>query len=95
MLFLAESHNSGDITQYLEAETARIGELMRDGIVETVLVKADQSGAFLLVRSADLASARDAVESLPLAAHGLTSAEFTEVIAIDSILGDPVSQSAS
>jgi hypothetical protein len=95
MLFLAESHNTGDITQYLEAETARIGELMRDGIVETVLVKADQSGAFLLVRSADLASARDAVESLPLAAHGLTSAEFTEVIAIDSILGDPVSQSAS
>ena len=100
MLFLAESHNTGDITQYLEAETARIGELMRAGIVETVLVKADQSGAFLLVRSADLASAHDAVESLPLAAHGLTSVEFTEVIAIDSIAidsipGDPVSQSAS
>ena len=95
MLFLAESHNTGDITQYLEAETARIGELMRAGIVETVLLKADQSGAFLLVRSADLASARDAVVSLPLAAHGLTSVEFAEVIAIDSIPGDPVPQSAS
>jgi hypothetical protein len=95
MLFLAESHNSGDIAPYLEAETVRIGELMRAGIVETVLVKADQSGAFLLVRSADLASARGAVESLPLAAHGLTSVEFTEVIAIDSIPSDPVPQSAS
>jgi hypothetical protein len=95
MLFLAESHNTGDITQYLEAETVRIGELMRAGIVETVLLKADQSGAFLLVRTADLASARDAVESLPLAAHGLTSVEFTGVIAIDSIPGDPVPQSAS
>jgi hypothetical protein len=95
MLFLAESRNTGDITPYLEAETARIGELMRAGIVETVLVKADQSGAFLLVRSADLASARDAVESLPLAAHGLTSVGFAEVIAIDSIPGDPVPQSAS
>ena len=95
MLFLAESHNTGDITQYLEAETVRIGERMRDGIIETVLVKADQSGAFLLVRSADLASARDAVGSLPLAAHGLTSVEFAEVIAVDGIPGDPVAQSAS
>ena len=89
MLFLVESHNNGDITPYLEAETARVGELHRAGIVETVLLKADQSGAFLLVRTADLASARDAVESLPLAAHGLTSVEFTEVMAIDSIPGDP------
>jgi hypothetical protein len=94
MLFLAESHNTGDITPYLEAETARIGELMRAGIIETVLLKADQSGAFLLVRSADLASARDAIESLPLAAKGLTSVEFTEVIAIDSIPGASVPQSA-
>jgi hypothetical protein len=68
---------------------------MRAGIVETVLLKADQSGAFLLVRTAELASARDAVESLPLAGHGLTSVEFIEVIAIDSIPSDPVPQSAS
>jgi len=95
MLFLAESHNTGDITQYLEAETVRIGELMRAGIIENVLVKADQSGAFLLVRSAGLASARAAVESLPIAVHGLTSVEFTEVIAIDSIPSDLVPQSAS
>ncbi len=54
MLFLAESHNTGDITQYLEAETVRIGELMRAGIIGTVLLKADQPGAFLLVRSARL-----------------------------------------
>jgi hypothetical protein len=95
MLFLVESHNTGDITPYLEAETARIGELHRDGIVETVLLKADHSGAFILVRTAELASARDAIESLPIAANGLTSVEFTEVIAIDSIPGVSVPQPAS
>ena len=95
MLFLAESHNIGDISPYLGAEGARVAELQRAGILETVLVKADQSGAFLLVRAADLASARQAVESMPLAAHGLTTVEFTEVTAIDSIPGAPVEQSAS
>jgi hypothetical protein len=89
MLFLAESHNTGDITPYLEAEGARVGELQQAGILEMVLLKADQSGAFLLARADDLASARDAIESLPLAAHGLTSVEFTEVIAIDSSTGAP------
>lgn len=34
MLFLVESHNTGDIIPYLEAETARMGELHRAGIVE-------------------------------------------------------------
>ena len=95
MLFLAESHNTGDITPYLEAEGARVGELQKAGILEMLLLKADQSGAFLLTRADDLATARDAIESLPLAAHGLTSVEFTEVITIDSIPGDPVPQSAS
>jgi hypothetical protein len=95
MLFLVESHNVGDITPYLEAETARMGELHRAGIVEMVLLKAGQSGAFVLVRTAELASARDAIESLPLAANGLTSVEFTEVIAIDGIPGASVPQSAS
>lgn len=60
-----------------------------------MLLKADQSGAFVLVRTAEWAFARDAIESLPLAANGLTSVEFTEVIAIDSIPGASVPQSAS
>jgi ketosteroid isomerase-like protein len=87
MLFLAESHNTGDPTPYLEAEGARIYELQQAGIVETVLLKADRSGAIVLLRAADAAAARDALSSLPLVANGITSfGEFTEV---DEARGGP------
>lgn len=42
MFFLAESHNTGDSTPYLQAEGERISELQQAGIVETVLLKADR-----------------------------------------------------
>ena len=82
MMFLLESNNTGDITPYLPAETARIGELHEAGILEMVLLKADQSGAFLLLRAPDEAVARDAVESLPLVIKGVTTFEITEVIGV-------------
>jgi hypothetical protein len=81
MMFLAEGHNAGDPTPYLQAEVVRMGELQQAGIVEMVLLKTDQSGAFVLLRTADLASAREAVGSLPLVANGITKVEITEVIA--------------
>jgi hypothetical protein len=40
MMFLAESHNTGDPTPYLQAEAARMSELQQAGIVEMVLFKA-------------------------------------------------------
>ena len=81
MFFLAESHNTGDSTPYLQAEGERISELQQSGIVETVLLKADRSGAILLLRAADAAAARDALSSLPLVANGITSfGELTEVV---------------
>jgi hypothetical protein len=84
MLFLAESHNTGDPTPYLQAEGARIYELQQAGIVETVLLKADRSGAIILLRTGDEAAARDALSTLPLVANGITSfGEFTEVISAD------------
>jgi hypothetical protein len=46
-----------------------------------VLLKTDMSGAILLLRAADLVAARAAADSLPLAANGITSFTFTEVIA--------------
>ena len=80
MLFLAETWNTGDITPHLSAETARLIELQQSGIIEMVFLKSDLSGAFLLMRAADLATAREAIESLPLVVNGLSGAEFTEVI---------------
>lgn len=57
MFFLAESHNTGDSTPYLQAEGARMRELQQAGIVETVFLKADRSGAIILLRAADAAAA--------------------------------------
>lgn len=58
MFFLAESHNAGDLTPYLQAEGARMRELQQAGIVETVFLKADRSGAVILLRADDVVCAR-------------------------------------
>ena len=94
MMFLADAHNIGDATPYLPTESARVRELLQAGVFETVLLKADHSGAFVRLRAADLAAARDAIGRLPLVANGITKVEFTEVIPFDSIPGDPAPQSA-
>ena len=91
MYFLAESHDTGDPTPYLQAEGTRVYELQQAGIVETVLLKADRSGAFIVLRAADAAAARDALDSLPLVANGIASlGEFTEVIPAGEVPGTPV-----
>ncbi|MEY9855836.1 hypothetical protein ABH935_001440 [Catenulispora sp. GAS73] len=82
MKFIVESHNIGDPTPYLEAEGERVGELLRAGTLETILLKADRSGAFLVLDTSDEAAARAAVESLPLAANRMTTFELTEVTTI-------------
>jgi ketosteroid isomerase-like protein len=96
MLFLTETHNTGDPTPYLQAERARIYELLQAGIVETVLLKADRSGAIVLLRAADEAAARDALSSLPLVANGITSfGELTEVISAEEARSAPQTGTAS
>lgn len=96
MFFLAESHNTGDSTPYLQAEGARMRELQQAGVVETVFLKADRSGAIVLLRAADAAAARDALSSLPLVANGITSfSEFTEVISAAEIRAEPQAGPAS
>ena len=90
MMFLAVSHNTGDPTPYLQAEGARVVELLQAGIVETVFLKADRSGVIILLRAADVAAARDALGSLPLVANGITSfGAFTEVIPSGEVHGAP------
>ena len=95
MLFLTETHNTGDPTPHLHAEAARTAELQQDGLVELMLLKADWSGAVLLLRTSDLAAAREAVDSLPLVTKGITSFELTEVITPGSIPSAPAPQPTS
>jgi len=80
MKVLAISNNSGDPTPHIPAEIARTGELVEAGVVERVLLKADRSGAVLVLEVPDVTAARAAVDSLPLVTHGLTRFELTEVV---------------
>ena len=95
MMVLAVSHNTGDPTPHLQAEAARMAELRQAGLVELMLLKADWSGAVLLLRAADLAAAREAVGSLPLVTNGITSFDLTEVITPGSLHDAPAPQPAS
>jgi hypothetical protein len=49
----------------------------------------------LLLRTSDLAAAREAVDSLPLVTKGITSFELTEVITPGSIPSAPAPQPTS
>jgi hypothetical protein len=80
MKVLAISTNTGDTTAYLADEGAAVERLARQGVVEWVLVKADWSGAVLLLEVPDLETARATAEALPIAAHGLTRFDLTPVV---------------
>lgn len=88
MKFLAVSHNTGDPSAHLDAETARIAELVAAGTVERVLLKADWSGAVLILETPDEEQARAAVDSLPIATHGLTTFTLTAVVDPPAPAGD-------
>ena len=78
MKFLATSTNSHDPTPHIPAEITRTAELAEAGVLERVLLKADRSGAVLLLDVQD--AARAAVNSLPLVKHGVTRFDLTEVV---------------
>ena len=80
MKVLAISTNTGDPTGYLADEGAEVERLVRQGVVQWVLVKADWSGAVLLLEVPDLETARATVDALPIAAHGLTRFDLTPVV---------------
>ena len=82
MKFLAISTNRGDPTPHIPAEIARTTELMEAGVLEQALLKADRSGAVLVLDVPDAATARAAVNSLPLVRHGVTRFDLTELMEV-------------
>ena len=80
MKVLAISTNTGDPSPYLAEEGAQVDQLVRQGVVERVLLKADWSGAALLLEVRDVDAARATVQSLPIAAHGLTRFDLLPVV---------------
>ena len=80
MIYLAVSTNTGDPSSLFEAEGVRMAELVSSGVVEHVWLKADWSGAVLVLTSADEEAARAAVDSLPIAQAGLTRFALTPLL---------------
>jgi hypothetical protein len=79
-MFLGISTNTGDPRPFVAAESARMAELQAAGVITQVLLKADWSGAVVLLATDDAAAARHALDSLPMVANGITSFEVTEVV---------------
>jgi hypothetical protein len=80
MKFLAISTNLADPTPHLAAEMQQMDQLVRSGLVERLLLKVDRSGAVLVMEAPDSATAQAAVDSLPLASHGITRFAITPVV---------------
>lgn len=77
MKFLAVSQNTGDPRPLVGAETERMADLVARGIVEHMYLKADWSGAVLIVSAVDSKQAEQELATLPLVVAHLTSFTLT------------------
>lgn len=84
-MYLAESTNVEDVTPLLEAELDRLDELRADGVLVDGWVKADYSGAVLLLSCADDDSMLAALDSLPTAIAGATTFVTKAVVDLASV----------
>jgi hypothetical protein len=85
MKFLAVSTNTKDVSPFLAAEVQRVNELRAAGTITGAWVKADFSGAVLVLESADAAEATAALNTLPSVANDATDIVLTEIIDFDSV----------
>jgi len=80
MKFVAVTSNHGDPQPYLTAEAGRTRELAGQGTLETLLLKADWSGAVMVLDAPDPSAARAALETLPLVEAGVSDYDLIEVV---------------
>jgi hypothetical protein len=83
--FLAVSTNTKDVSPFLAAEFRRIDELRAAGTITDVWVKADLSGAVLVLDCADAAAATAALNTLPIAINDAATVVLTEILDADSV----------
>jgi muconolactone delta-isomerase len=81
---LAISYNRADPTPHIKEELRRIAELREAGILDELWLKADRSGAVIVLEADDAEDAQRQLATLPLVAHGITTFEVTELVAVDS-----------
>lgn len=80
MKLLALFHNQGDPTPYLADEGKRVAELREAGVLEQLWLRADRTGAVLMLEAADAADAHRHLATLPLVQHGISTVEVIELL---------------
>jgi hypothetical protein len=83
--FLAVSTNTKDVSPFIAAEFQHLEELRAAGTVTGGWVKADFSGAVLVLECADEAEATAALGTLPIVVNDATDFVVTEVVDLDSV----------
>jgi muconolactone delta-isomerase len=81
MKLLAISNNTGDPTSHIPDEMRRIAELQQAGMIQQLYLKADRSGAVMLLEAESTDEAERQLATLPLVERGVTSFEVTEIVA--------------
>lgn len=79
MKFLAISTNTKDVTPYLAEEGQRVAELQAAGTVVHIWMKADYSGAVLVLECASKDEADAVLGTFPIARNGATTVTVTEL----------------
>ena len=85
MRFLSVSTNTKNVSPFIAAEFQRLDELRAAGTITDGWVKADYSGAVLVLDCADAAEATAALNSLPIAINDATAFVLTEILDLDSV----------
>jgi hypothetical protein len=79
MKVLAVSSNTSDPTPHISDEM-RIAELQAAGVIEQLYLKADRSGAVIVLETQSGEEAERQLATLPLVQRGVTSFEVTELV---------------
>jgi hypothetical protein len=85
MKFVAVSTNTKDVSPFIAAEVQRIDELQAAGTITGGWVKADFSGAILVLECADSSEATAALGTLPIVINDATDFVLIEVVDLDSV----------
>lgn len=73
MLFVVDARilPGADIAPHLEAEKAAVAELRREGFIEQLFRRLDDTGAWLVVEAPDAEEAQRRLDELPFVVNGV------------------------
>ncbi len=71
---------AGDFQPHLKAETRRVWELYKNGIIREIYFRADQTSAVLVLECADVKEAGNILSTLPLVMENLIRFELIPLV---------------